>query len=246
MTLAYTLHLLHASLSQITNIRLILAARSLVEKLSSAAPNALLPGETLIATISPTPTSRLLRTQQSVSALARVGDDVRIFSRLWGLLKIWSCAARLWRSTPKDRATRSILWTQVVAGFTLKYMENCAYLASKGVLGFSEKKIGRWYKWSARLWATHVLLELVRLARETAVHDQEGSSGDADGDEKEMKIAKAKQVTKWWRDVYVNVAWMPLTIHWSMERGFAGEGLIALLGWIPGVVSRKEASKDCA
>ena len=238
LTTAYTLHLLHASLSRITSARLLVAASSYVQKLADAAPSALLPGETLVATIVPAPTSRILRTQQSVQALAGLIDDFRVFTRLWGLLRIWSWAAGLWRSPPEDAVIRTVVWTQVGASVVFQYLENCAYLASKGVLGLGDQKIARLYAWSARLWATHVALEFVRLAREASLRDQNPSS---DSDEKEQKIERVKKVTKWWRDIYVNAAWMPLTIHWSMEKGFAGEGLIAALGLVPGLMGLREA-----
>ena len=244
LTLAYTLHLLHASLARITSARLLLATQRLVEKLTEAAPGALLPGETLIATLAPAPTSKVLRTQQSVKALAGLIDDFRVFTRLWGLLRIWAWATSLWRSPPKDWVIRTVLWTQVSANVVFQYLENCAYLASKGVLGLSDKKIARWYTWSARLWATHVLLELVRLAREAAL--QRDHMPLEERAEKEQKIQKTQIATKWWRDVYVNAAWMPLTIHWSMQEGFAGEGVIAAIGLVPGLLGLREAWRATA
>ena len=243
--MAYTLHLAHASLSRITSARLLLAARSFAEKLSSVAPDALLPGETLIATVAPAPTSRLLRTQQAVKAFSGLIDDFRVFTRLWGLLKIWSWGAGLWKSPPEDQFIRAIVWAQVGTSLVFQYLENCAYLASKGVLALGEKRITRWYIWSARLWATYVFLDLVRLAREAALQRQEETLRGTE-DEKGSKVQRLERATKWWRDVYANAAWMPLTIHWSMEGGLVGEGLIATLGLVPGILGLKDAWKASA
>ena len=126
-----------------------------------------------------------------------------------------------------------------------QYLENRAYLASKGVLGMGEKRISTWYVWSARLWATHVCLDLVRLGREAALQKQ-NETLEGSEDEKSSKAQRVEAATKWWRDVYANAAWMPLTIHWSLERGLVGEGTIAALGLVPGILGLKEAWKASA
>ena len=244
LTVGYALHLTHASLSRISDARLLLAARHLAKKLSNAAPHALLPNEALVATITTDPASRLARTQQSVKALSGLIDEFRVFMRLWGLFKIWSWGAGLRRSPPKDGVLRWTSWMQVGACFTLQFLENRAYLASKGVLGHAKSKVAKWYIWSARLWACHILLEFVRLAREaTLERAQEPASTE---DSKEAKSEKVKKVAKWWRDIYVSAAWMPLTIHWSMAEGFASEGFVAALGLVPGVLGLREAWRASA
>ena len=122
-----------------------------------------------------------------------------------------------------------------------QYLENAAYLGSKGVLNFGQRKITRWYMWSCRFWALHVLLEFVRLARVRALRRKEGIPSGREEKEGKMEVAKAE--AKWWRDVYINAAWMPLTIHFSTEKGFVGEGTTAALGLIAGILGLKEAWK---
>ena len=120
-----------------------------------------------------------------------------------------------------------------------QYLENGAYLGSKGVLGFDNRKITRWYVLSCRFWALHVSLEFVRLARVRFLRRREGNPSGRE--EKESKVAMVEEA-KWWRDFYVNAAWMPLTLHWSTEKGIgAGEGTTAALGLVAGVLGLKEA-----
>lgn len=45
----------------------------------------------------------------------------------------------------------------------------------------------------------------------------------------------------WWKDIYVNAAWLPLTMHWSTEEGIASEAQVAILGMIPGYLGLREA-----
>lgn len=50
----------------------------------------------------------------------------------------------------------------------------------------------------------------------------------------------------WWTDIYVNAAWLPLTMHWGTEEGIASEAQIAILGMIPGILGLKAAWRATA
>jgi hypothetical protein len=244
VTVTYTLHLVHALSSNLANLQLTLFARSLAAKFSRNASDVLLPGETLIATITHAPHSVLLRTTQSLSALTALIDDFRIFMRLWALLDMWSWGVRLWRAPPADAVLRGVAYAQVGTMVLYQYLENGAYLASKGVLGFNRQKIARLYAWSSRFWAAYVLLEFGRLARVRALRKAAGPPSR--GEEKEGKMEREKEEAKWWRELYANAAWAPLTIHWSTEAGWASEGQVAVLGLIAGWLGLREAWKETA
>ena len=132
-------------------------------------------------------------------------------------------------------------------------LENGAYLGSKGVLwGWSEKEIGRWYKWSARCWMGHVGMEFVRLGRELVLRRRrvaEKAVVEGQGvaeQETDVAIAGTKEVQKWWRDIYVNSAWMPITVHYSLGPGFLGSGSVAALGLVPALTALREAWRASA
>lgn len=137
----------------------------------------LLPGETLIATITADQPlsasggtmsgSRLQRASQRIKALTDLIADVRIFIRLWGLLSIWQWGKAMWSFPPRDLIIKRIVWAQVFANVAYQSLENAAYLAQHGVLflDWSEGKRNRAWLWSARFWAAHVLLDLGRLWR---------------------------------------------------------------------------------
>lgn len=76
---------------------------------------------------------------------------------------------------------------------------------------------------------------------------KEGQSGegrekerDEDG-EKESKVRQARRARRWWAEVVSNVAYAPLTLHWSLERGLLGEGWVGALGMVAGFVGVREA-----
>ena len=260
MTITYTLRLLSSLTSTLTTAHLNAAAVSLMKHLSITAPTALLPGETLIATITPSPDSRLLRFQASASVMAKAMDEYRTFSRLWGLLGIWAWAKGSWREPPQDWVLRWIRWMQVVCGVTFQGSENIAWLGSRGVVRLREGAARRWYLWSARAWMGHVGLEFVRLGRELTLMRRRGKAlGETSREEKreeaEELLEDQKEVVlqqrrleeaKWWRDLCVDAAWMPVTVHYSLEDGFLGPGAVAALGLIPSITALREMWKGSA
>ena len=246
LVVSYTSHLLHALLTSAST------SSSTLSKLSPALLN------------------RITTFRRSLSALSGLIDDHRVFLRLLGLPGILTWAFRTLRSPPEDRTLKTVAGIQVTVNLIFQTMENIAYLASKGVVqgkSWTPTKIKTWYTWSVRCWAIHVFLEFVRLVRtrqlevkEKEVRRQDegkkmldvigGAGDDADigndiGTEGKDLILKDEEVkrkeAKWWRDVYVNAAWAPLTIHWSLDSGFVGEAGYASLGLIAGVLGIKEA-----
>ncbi|MCJ1413384.1 hypothetical protein MMC19_007489 [Ptychographa xylographoides] len=222
MTLTYTLHLLHASLARLP------------------------PAFSSSLTLSQITTS--------TAALAGLIDDHRIFMRLPALLSIWSWAAAVIRSPPSDPILRVIAYAQVSACAIFQYLENAAYLGSKGVILRKDREgwVGKWYIWSARFWMAHVILEFGKLGRglilrrQQIAGDAEVTGADTEGKElgirglEDIDIKRRDEEHTWWKNIYINTAWFPLTIHYSMEGGFAGEAQVALLGLFAGVVGLRE------
>ena len=121
------------------------------------------------------------------------------------------------------------------------------------------KRSERWYVWAARFWMCHVGLEFVRLGRVRVLRSREERvevQGKKEGVEgaRDLVVAEKGELTAgledeeqaWWRKVYINSAWFPLTMHYSMEDGFAGEALVAALGLVPGIYGIRDAWKATA
>ena len=80
----------------------------------------------------------------------------------------------------------------------------------------------------------HVGLDLVRLWKEAKLREEmEKGKARVGGEE-------SKWVEKWRRDVLVNAAWAPLTMHWSLEQGMLGEFGIEVLGSFAGITGFRE------
>ncbi len=229
--------------------------------MAEKASGALLPGETFIAAISEGSYSRIRRTTTRLRALTDRISDVRMFLRLWGLLGIWEWASEMWKNPPRDTIVMSITWAQIFASVMYQSLENGAYLAQHGVVDWPSEKQTRAWIWSSRFWAAHVALDLGRLWRLNSARQQRSVSQSpkslaAPEDEhvdteetKDTDIAVTRphvhgEDDKWWRQLYVNAAYAPLTLHWSLEGGAVSDLWIGILGTSAGLVGLKHLWRE--
>ncbi|KAF1944730.1 hypothetical protein EJ02DRAFT_77202 [Clathrospora elynae] len=252
-TISYTLTLLRTLLSRLLERKLAKIATDIAEK----ADGILLPGETLIATL-PTPASTKLIAQAvgSSKALADIIGDYRIFVRLWGMVGMYTWARSTYRdplpvdASRKDKVLRSLTWAAIASCVGFQVLENGAYLSSKGVLttaswtgDVGKAREDRWWLWSSRFWAAYVGVELVRLGvmrYYTSPPPTQMEEFGGDG-EKEDKIRKEETLRKeqlgnwlWWKDLASNVAYAPMTFHWSMEQGLLSDWGVGACGIVAG------------
>ncbi|KAK0507974.1 hypothetical protein JMJ35_009863 [Cladonia borealis] len=219
LTTTYTLHLLHALLSRLQS------------------PRTLVP---------------LAR----ISALTSLLDEYRILLRLTGLLGIYSWACSTYTSPPHDVVLKYITWAQVLSCAVFQGLENAAFLAGKGVLGWKGERVGRAWRWSARAWGVYVGLELGRLGWEGRKWQRVGGSGNGNeggkGKGEAELVVKEKgegdnvDWEKWKREVGVNAAYAPMTVHYSLENGVLSEGAIGALGVVVAWLTMGKAWRECA
>ena len=238
-TLQYTLLVLHTQLSRVRDWKLRLFILGIARKASKN----LLPGESVLATVQ-SPTNNLDNVIAGSKAMSRMISDFRTFTRLWGLLGVYDWAKSTWYSPPEDRLIRSIVWTQVFAGVGFQWYENLAYLAGKGVLRgerFNAKKQSLWWEWSSRFWMTHVALELVRLMRVWQLE-----AAEADVDNAENKAEKPEATNAWRRSAASNVAWAPITAHYSWQQGMMSDQFVGLFGIVACGIKFRQVWKQTA
>lgn len=263
-TFSYTLELVAALLSRLLENRLADFAASIAEK--ADAVELLPGETLIATLPAPPAAQLMAKVVASCKALAAVMGDFRVFVRLWGMLGIytWARATLLTPVSSvaqetgswKPRILRTVTWAQIASCALFQVLENGAYLASKGVLtsegwsgegGAGKEREMRWWMWSSRFWAVHVGLEIVRLwilyrrsRKQSALSSSTEKEKEvmADG-EKEGKLLleqKKREDSLWWRDLVSNVAYMPMTLHWSVEeeRGILSDWGVGLLGAVAG------------
>lgn len=195
-----------------------------------------------------------------LKSLGGLASEARTIARLWGLLGMYFWAKRLTSqlfskpSSPNEsssRLTTLISWAQLLSCTAFQYLENGAYLSGKGVLGWTPKEQGRAYVVGARFLGVHTALELGKLLAQIVVanNNNKRPAAAVAGDEKSGEVqtseekAQAEAVR---RSMAINLAWTPLTLHWSTEGGFLSEAAVGLGGCIPGVIQMSKLWRETA
>ncbi|KAF3037256.1 hypothetical protein E8E12_007349 [Didymella heteroderae] len=248
-TTGYTLTLVYAVGQQVLEKQLAAVAADLAGK----ATDVMLPGETLIAELpAPASTKLLAQTVGSSKAIADVIADYRIFVRMWGVLGLYTWARDTYLSPLPDKASqkekllRGTTWAAIASCVLFQVLENGAYAASKGMLTseawtgeVGKKRETWWWVWSSRFWAAYVGCEILRLVIERAYAEpQVEAVGDGEKEDKlraeqEKKESYSKSFT-WWKDLVSNIAYAPMTLHWSVEAGLLSDMQVGILGTIAG------------
>jgi hypothetical protein len=248
-TTSYTLTLVRALLSRLLARRLTHLATEIAEK----ADGILLPGETLVATLpASTSTELIAQTIATSKALADTIADYRIFVRLWGCVGLYTWARGTYLdplpadASSKQKTLRKLTWAAIASCVGFQVLENGAYLSSKGALttaswsgDVGKARENQWWLWSSRFWAVYVGVELVRLGVTRWAKEEKVVVSD-DG-EKEDKIKREEREKEeklqnwlWWKDLASNMAYAPMTVHWSLEQGLLSDWGVGACGMVAG------------
>jgi len=208
------------------------------------------------------PTSRAA---QSYARLGSIVSDSRILWRIWGLLPIVQWLISLERN---PQPTRNLLTIERLQGWSmLAYypLEHLYYLCSHGVIPSTVPSLGSFFSstakpimlepntlgiWSCRFWALYVVLQFAHLRedrmllqlRQRALRKARGT-GLTPTEKQELQ----QRWDAYWNEVVVNLGYLPLTIHWSLEKGlFKDEIWVGLFGLIAAIASFRSGWKATA
>lgn len=150
---------------------------------------------------------------------------------------------------------------------TFQLLENMAVLADAGVLrGQPRRRVEEWWLWSSRAWMAGTAVELLRLGaqgremlregvvRKSRLREITGEKGEREVDEderidermqlKEECIRAQQQWRDWKSAVGIQLAYAPMTVHYSLRDGFLNEAGIGALGVVVGWLSFGRAWRD--
>ncbi|KJA14516.1 hypothetical protein HYPSUDRAFT_150319 [Hypholoma sublateritium FD-334 SS-4] len=201
----------------------------------------------------------------SYSKFSSFIGDSRTLWRIWGLLPIFQWLISLERSPP---ATRKLLTIERLQGWSmLAYypLEHLYYLGAHGIIPaavtspfslFSAKKtklslnFNKIALWSTRFWAAYVFLHFAHLVEDRKLLKLRHTSmrkAKASGLSVEEKEEMNQRWDAFWSEVVINMGYLPLTIHWSMEGGlFRNETWVAVFGLVAAVASFRTGWKATA
>ncbi|KAL8866751.1 MAG: hypothetical protein Q9198_008771, partial [Flavoplaca austrocitrina] len=144
-----------------------------------------------------------------------------------------------------ENLTHSITLTQILAGITFQILENLAYLGDKNILPLSPARRSKYWLWCCRAWAAHVFLEIFKLLLSRPQHTQDlqiptpktidpktSSSENVQTTptpSHQQTTTKAERET-FHRNLKINLAYAPMTLHYSLPNGLLNDSTVALCG----------------
>jgi len=189
-----------------------------------------------------------LKVAARLKAASATLSEVRTFGRLWGLLGLYFAAKKFVLSrvaAAKDPEKKTagdsaeshfdtvVAALQLLSLISFQAAENVAYLSSKKILGFSPATQGKLARWSVRSWAAYIGMELGRLLVERQRRVAAAAGGRLTAKDAEWSAA-------WKRDFFRNLAWSPITVHWSVDNGPLSDLAVSLLAFYPAVSQMRE------
>ncbi|KAK8136676.1 hypothetical protein PG984_004616 [Apiospora sp. TS-2023a] len=256
--LCYSSRLSAALLESLTGPAIQRSATQLMALASALPPyTTLLLTSKSLSSFSPS-TALLLSIAKRLRAFSGMLSEARTFLRLWGLLNMYFWArgliARLRAarqevkdekaaggSAKLDKLEVSFSVTQLVACIIFQSLENGAYLAQKGVLSWQPANIGKAMRLSARFWGCFVGLKIGELFYDAWRRSQR-TPAERLGDRTVavMEQEESAWTDEWRKTVVRQLAWFPLTIHWSLEQGIFSDMAVGAIASVPGVVQMRD------
>ena len=187
--------------------------------------------------------------------LYAVVADARILFRIWGLLPILQWMISMERTPPPTKLLQQLERLQGWSMVLYCPMEALAYLAMHKVITLSNETQNKLWLWGCRFWAFYVVLQFAhlvednRLLRARAKALQQ-SRGPATTDEKAVAAEPPTETRRMWAELrerkdmllsqlWVNIGYLPLTLHWSVEGGFLSNGWVGVFGTIAGMAGAR-------
>ncbi|EFX02402.1 peroxin 11c [Grosmannia clavigera kw1407] len=182
-------------------------------------------------------------------ALGALATELRMMTRLWGMLSMYVWARQLLQqimartaSKKKDPLDSLVAWSQLVSCSAYQMLENVAYLAQRGILPLSSQAQTAAYLWSSRAFCVYVAVELGRLAATLAAKTAKAATSNSKTAQDDLRA----EVRELRRSAVRYMAFAPTTVHWSMEKGFLGESGVTLLGFVPAALQIHKVWSDAA
>ncbi|KAK8058936.1 peroxin 11C [Apiospora phragmitis] len=235
--LCYSSRLSAALLESLTGPALQRSASQLIA-LASALP----PYTTVLFTAKSLPSfspsaALLLNIAKRLRAFSGMLSEARTFLRLWGLLNMYFWARGL---IMRLRAARQQVREEKEAGGSAK-LDKLEVSFSKGVLSWQPANIGKTMRLSARFWGCFVGLKIGELFYDAWKRSRR-TPAERLGDRTVavMEQEESAWTDEWRKTVVRQLAWFPLTIHWSLEQGIFSDMTVGAIASIPGVVQMRD------
>ncbi|EGN91910.1 hypothetical protein SERLA73DRAFT_191823 [Serpula lacrymans var. lacrymans S7.3] len=202
-------------------------------------------------------------TAQSLKKFDGLISDSKMLWRLWGILPIVQWLISMERNPPP---TRKLLTIERLQGWSMLVyypLEHLYYLRAHELIPAIIPSVASFFNrsskptslnanalslWSCRFWAIYVFLQFAHLSEDRKLLKlREKNLKKGKGLAPEEKEDIRNRWDAYWNEFIVNVGYLPLTIHWSLEQGlFKDEVWVGLFGLIAGIASFRSGWKATA
>lgn len=117
-------------------------------------------------------------------------------------------------------------------------LEHIYFLASQKIISVNDRRLNKIAVWSCRFWAAYVILQLLHLREDQHLLRLRHKALKGVENAGEQKEGISRRRWALWNEFLVNLGYLPLTIHWSLEQGlYRNEALTGIFGLIAGFAS---------
>ncbi|PVU91249.1 hypothetical protein BB559_004229 [Furculomyces boomerangus] len=175
-------------------------------------------------------------------ALSALISDYRIMARVTDFFPLYISSIHTLTNPPKSNFSRLVNSLQSISMMLFYPFERLYWLGGHGIIPMEKETIGKVALLSVRFWAFWVVLNFLRLGQ--SYHELMGrkqhcltqSKSDAGAMQKELEEIDG-QVTVWKRSLVNNLAYLPLTLHWSIPNNVFPDVAVGIFGTIAGISS---------
>ncbi|PWN40560.1 hypothetical protein IE81DRAFT_325423 [Ceraceosorus guamensis] len=189
-----------------------------------------------------------------ITRLGGLISDARTLYRIWGILPMIQWMISIERNPPPTRLLHNIERIQGWSMLLYCPLEAICYLASHSIIPVSAHAQGRMMLLSVRAWAVYVMLQLLHLVednrllrlRARALERSRGHPTPArtPSTEKNVQLGDEQEQTRQlWKELdarkeailnqlWVNLGYLPLTLHWSVPGGLISDAWVGLFGTV--------------
>jgi hypothetical protein len=168
----------------------------------------------------------IARAAHCTTAFTAMLDEWQVMNRLWGLLDMWMATREISTQIsrrasiedpvkPMDVAIQS---SQTLCLTAFHICEAASFLSSKGITNLSAKTQEKLSFLAIRSWTAFTMIEIGCLSLDWFSITQ----GKA-------KASKDDCNARWKKDMLQNLAWLSVSLHWSVRDGLLPEGLVSPL-----------------
>ncbi|KAF9549420.1 hypothetical protein EC957_003809 [Mortierella hygrophila] len=188
-------------------------------------------------------------TAQRIKNLAGPISDFRILLRYYGLLPLIQWMQYVDNTPSPSPLMLTIDRLQNICNLIYYPLEHIYWLGAHEVIPISMEKTNKIAIWSCRFWAAYVVLQFAHLAEEYRLYKnrlqsiqrqiraadlkakETGEPVDKTVFKTEMAALKAEKKGLWINTI-INTGYLPLTVHWSLEKSSFPDVGVGMFGGI--------------